>query len=532
MGTVISNLKARFGVDTSDFKKGLKDGESAIADFKGAAGDEFDKFASLFGVNMSAVTDALGTANKSLKFLGASFKGAAAGGEVLSIGMKVLRVAIAATGIGALIILLAAVGAYFTKTEKGAKELAGGMAQIKAVTNVLIDRFAKFGEGLWLLTKGQIVLGVDAIKESVIGLGEAAKSAGALAKELAEDTYSLGYATRQYNVYVSEQNILLEALRLKSKDLDLTESERLKALVDAGKIEKKINKDGLAIAADKIVNAQWALSLDKDNIEKKDELAAAYIQYNEQVSKSIVFERMLAREKNTLIKTINNEELALKKEHEQFKSFSNLKLPPMLDPKVYANIQRSLTDLQHTFIQTKESTSALFQVMGTVAVDATTALNSAFEGAAAGLGEFFGALASGNAGVGGFGKMIATTFADLAINVGKIAIGAGLAVLGIKKALMTLNPGAAIAAGVALVALGAAIKGSLANVASGGGSASASSNSSTYDTRAAGSAQTQAIDLKGNVTFTIRGTDLVGVLTNESTRRKVISGEGIGNRFQ
>ena len=30
MGTVISNLKARFGVDTSDFKSGLKDGEKAV----------------------------------------------------------------------------------------------------------------------------------------------------------------------------------------------------------------------------------------------------------------------------------------------------------------------------------------------------------------------------------------------------------------------------------------------------------------------------------------------------------------------
>ena len=47
MGTVISNLKARFGVDSSDFKKGLKDGEKAVNDFKGAAGDSLNEFAAI-----------------------------------------------------------------------------------------------------------------------------------------------------------------------------------------------------------------------------------------------------------------------------------------------------------------------------------------------------------------------------------------------------------------------------------------------------------------------------------------------------
>jgi len=54
MGTVITNLKAKFGVDSSDFKKGLKDGDKAVDDFKGAAGSKLDEFASMFSVNMYA----------------------------------------------------------------------------------------------------------------------------------------------------------------------------------------------------------------------------------------------------------------------------------------------------------------------------------------------------------------------------------------------------------------------------------------------------------------------------------------------
>jgi hypothetical protein len=64
-------------------------------------------------------------------------------------------------------------------------------------------------------------------------------------------------------------------------------------------------------------------------------------------------------------------------------------------------------------------------------------------------------------------NMVLTSLADLAVRVGKIAIGVGIAIGGIKKALESLNPAAAIAAGVALVALGSYAKSALSSAASG-----------------------------------------------------------------
>lgn len=55
--------------------------------------------------------------------------------------------------------------------------------------------------------------------------------------------------------------------------------------------------------------------------------------------------------------------------------------------------------------------------------------------------------------------------ADVLIDMGKLAIATGAAVLGIKKALESLNPYVAIAAGVALVALGSFVKGKAAKAA-------------------------------------------------------------------
>lgn len=61
------------------------------------------------------------------------------------------------------------------------------------------------------------------------------------------------------------------------------------------------------------------------------------------------------------------------------------------------------------------------------------------------------------------------TLAELAIRVGEIAIATGIAISGIKKALQSLNPVAAIAAGVALVALGGIVKASLSKAANSAG---------------------------------------------------------------
>lgn len=95
------------------------------------------------------------------------------------------------------------------------------------------------------------------------------------------------------------------------------------------------------------------------------------------------------------------------------------------------------------------------------------------------IGNLFADLATGENAWSNFGDAALSAFGDMAISVGKIAIQMGLASEGIQAALHLDNPYIAIAAGVALVALGTAVKSGLANVANGNYSSGANVASNT-----------------------------------------------------
>jgi hypothetical protein len=103
----------------------------------------------------------------------------------------------------------------------------------------------------------------------------------------------------------------------------------------------------------------------------------------------------------------------------------------------------------------------------------TDSINEAISSAARSMVEgttaMIGAAISAKEPVKGLGTMLLGTFADLAINLGGIAIGIGFTIEAIKESLKSLNPILALAAGIALVALGAGLKGIIAKGAENAG---------------------------------------------------------------
>jgi hypothetical protein len=517
MGTVISNLKAKFGVDTTDFKKGLKEGEKSVDDFKGAAGDQLEKFADMFGVNMSGVNDAIGTATKSLGFLKQSFIAAAKGGDILTISAKVLKWALVSTGIGAIVVLLGTVIAYFAKSGEGSDKFAKILMQLKSVLNNVVERLVAFGEGIVDIFSGRFKEGAEKMRTAFKGIGAEIKEDWKAAGDLADAEDALEDKEISLIASLEERRAKIAELRLQAKEEKDDQRKKLELLKQAEAITKTVYADQIGIERERLrlMKEKLAISSKDPTDAQRRELAEQEAKINELYRSQAEDLKAIAREKKTAAE-------AVEAEFKQFQSFSNIKMPQMLSQKAYENINNSLKDLHHTMIKVKETSSALFEGMGMVAMDVAGSINTAFETLATGVGEFLGALLAGNAGVKDFGKLILGTFADMAINVGKIAIGAGLAVLGVKEALMTLNPAAAIAAGIALIAIGAAAKAAMASAA--GGSSSRAATSSGFANAASYSQiKEQSIKLEINGKLTADGPSLAYVFNQESFRKKSVT---------
>lgn len=127
------------------------------------------------------------------------------------------------------------------------------------------------------------------------------------------------------------------------------------------------------------------------------------------------------------------------------------------------------TDLSGTIISNEAVTelTAFEQRLMQFNETATGIMQDTAIGVGEGFGNLIGGLASGNLSMKDVAGGLMSIIGDMAIRLGKAAIGIGIAMKSIKLAFK--NPFTAIAAGIALIALGAIIKTSIPNITSGGG---------------------------------------------------------------
>lgn len=125
-----------------------------------------------------------------------------------------------------------------------------------------------------------------------------------------------------------------------------------------------------------------------------------------------------------------------------------------------ANTKTLLTESQLSFLN---NATMFNQQLGDI-------MEGGLEDMAGGIGEALGqAIATGGNLGSQLGAVLLGTLGGMATQVGKMAIGIGIALEGIKKALQSLNPFVAIAAGIALVALGSFFQSKSADIANSGG---------------------------------------------------------------
>ena len=178
------------------------------------------------------------------------------GGVIKS--FKTLKGAIFATGIGALILAIAAVGTAFTNSEEGQNKFSKIMMQIGVVTGNVIDILANLGNSILSLTKifSDPAAALEGFKK---GIGNAVDGIKNFNEETKKEIKLAGKLSDQYAEADRAERTLLVARAKANRDRaqlleqavnkdKFSTSERIKFLQEAGALEEKITNQEIEAA--------------------------------------------------------------------------------------------------------------------------------------------------------------------------------------------------------------------------------------------------------------------------------------------
>lgn len=550
------NMKVRATMDNSDLKKKSQESKAALRDFEKAGTDAVGKLGEAFGVNTGKIEQMV----SSLRGLGEKMSesgdaGTAAFGKLLT-SINGVSAGLAGLGIGAVLAgfkLLSSEAENFKNTVAGANMELATQAYIDTYRQVIHDFNRDLGEGFaktesgWKKFWGTIGSAMKAgIQTGAIGaapgdfnnygfqnyaeLTDKAAASARTALEISNEIYdtqrrlsdaSVEWARMEADIaeykriaydstasLADRQNAINKAAELINQRYG-EEAELRRKLAD---LQAEMNSLAESSVADvdkanqlRVQEFKTTVAMDNALRELAEKQKAITLEVQKEVQSRM---QALALARTQLESAVTTED-----ERQQMSDFSS-SIPA-------AKLEMNFPKLEVPVAPVLDTTAVT-----DISAHLESALTTSFENIGVSLGNLIGDLATGGDAWGNFTDMAISSFGDMAITVGKMAVSTGMATLGIKAALESLNGYVAIAAGVALIALGSAVKTGLSNVASGNYNASSNVASATGSYGAGSSPINtgfESREININVTGTLRadGNQLVTVIENENKRRTV-----------
>lgn len=369
MSGILSAIKAVFSADTAPLKRGVDDSKKALNNLKSEGGGAITDMANRIGIDMKGIQDTFGTINKISGSLALGFKGATTASTGLSGAMKVLKLALVSTGIGAIVVVLGALVAYFMRTKEGSDKLSQAWKALGAVIAVLTDRASAFGKAViaafenpkaavtsawefieknfvnrftaiplvfekaWKLMKSifnddsfadaqkeflqatlQLSTGLDANQQKKVagyfkGIGEEMSKEAAEAYNLQKRLNELDQKEIEMSVSIAERRAKIQELLAASKEENRSKAEQIRLMEEAKRLIKEVGKEEVDIANERarIMAAFGDLgeNLRKDDKEIADSKIAALNKEREIYSQ--------LKEVNSQITGLKNQQLATTK---------------------------------------------------------------------------------------------------------------------------------------------------------------------------------------------------------------------------
>lgn len=231
----------------------------------------------------------------------------------LTSGFGLLRGAIIATGLGALLILVVGLISYFTKTEKGANMIGGAFKALGAIVDTLLSRLWNIGDTLKQLALNPVKFFMD--------LGKDIKDAAVEGYNLVQLFDALEDAKRDLELTNAQTESSVERLLLQSRNVALSFKERMALLEQASKLEKDQFDARVKYANEYLLAVgREAAAAEKSGVmndELADKLQQARIEVINLDKESIALQEKIANRRSQLVEKQEAENERVKKAREK-----------------------------------------------------------------------------------------------------------------------------------------------------------------------------------------------------------------------
>lgn len=215
-------------------------------------------------------------------------------------GLKSFKVALAATGIGAILVAIGALVSYFTSTKRGAEQLKVATAALGAAFDVLRDRVSKIGGALVKFFTGDFSGALADVKDSFTGITDEIIRETKAASDLERAMNALKDEEREFTKARAATNLEISKARLLAEDDTLTVEERIDALQRAVELEQKTVDEQLRLAEERARIAREQVALGESLEEDLNRVAEAEAAVLDLQSASLRTQKRLQTELNSL----------------------------------------------------------------------------------------------------------------------------------------------------------------------------------------------------------------------------------------
>jgi hypothetical protein len=226
---------------------------------------------------------------------------------------NILKIAIVSTGIGAFIVVLGSLVAWFTKTTEGMEKLNTALNVVSGVIDAIVDRIVKFGGAIVKFLSGDFKGGIEDMGNAFKGVGDAIQENIKRAQELSAMQNKLKKDEVAFITVKAEQNKIIAQSREIIQDETKSIQEKrdaLKAMQDA---EEKLMNEEIRQQKERVKILELQQEQSKNNIEDDKQMAEAKAKLSEIEQRSAQTKKTILREE----KRVNAEAKAQERERLQ-----------------------------------------------------------------------------------------------------------------------------------------------------------------------------------------------------------------------